>query len=74
MYYRDQHSPWEPRELYIEGVGDDMAIASMLYPDEFVGFEPEDFLAIRSEVIWIIAEMMGYNRPLGYDPDTGEIA
>lgn len=73
--YADQFMPWQPSEMLIETVNNDLTIASLLYPDEFVCIDVAEWLSIRAEVNWIIAEMMGFAPGrLSNGPDNSEVS
>ena len=55
-----EHQEWDPKALLIgDTLGDDLIIASLLEPDQFCEYDLQMILGVRTEVTWIIVEMMG---------------
>lgn len=70
--YAEQHTPWEPREMLVDTISTDLALASCMYGNVFCCLDAEEYLSIRTKVNWIIAEMMGYTRPFSNDSEDDD--
>lgn len=59
--YTDQHTPWKPKAIVIgeePTLVDEMCVASLLCPEEFISYDLDLLRGTRNLSAWYILKMM----------------